>query len=94
MKAKDALVGFLFWLGILAFVFFVASADSLPMWVLLILAAIAWVAYILIVIRDYQRAKRRAEKPQFYVRGPGGRLVPLDSLPSPQDLYDQEADKR
>jgi hypothetical protein len=93
MKAKDALVGFLFWLGILAFGFIIMTADSLPGWVLLILAVLAWVAYILVVIRDYQRAKRRDEQPQFFARTPEGKLVPLKNIKT-QDIYDQEADKR
>lgn len=92
MKLKDALVGFLFWIGILAFGLFLISADSLPMWVLFTLAAIAWAAYILVIMRDKAREKRR-NQPQFYVKTPSGNVVPLDRIPQPQ-FYDQEEEKK
>lgn len=90
MKAKDALVAFLFWLGILAFVFFVMTIDSIPQWIVLVAAAIAWSALVLIFIRD--RAREKRQQPQFWVRSEDGELTPLDNRTTPQ-FYDQEADK-
>lgn len=92
MKLKDALVGFLFWIGILVFSFVVSALDSLPMWALFILAALSWTAYILVVIRDHKREKRYAKQPEFFVRTPNGKVIPLSDIPNPQPIYDQEED--
>lgn len=66
MKLKDALVGLLTWLGILALIFFVGSVDSAPKWFLVVVAVLAWAFYILVVIRDHSRWKRR--RPLFYIQ--------------------------
>lgn len=55
MKLKDALVAVLTWLGILGFLAIFLSIDGWPMGMLIVLAAIVWSVYILVIIRDYQR---------------------------------------
>lgn len=83
MNLKDALVGFLFWVWILAFGAFVMSADSLPLWILLILAAVAWIVYIVVAIRDHARD----------IKFPLLRYREAPAAPKPQPVYDQEEDK-
>ncbi len=55
MTIRDLLLNVLIGIALLPFIFLVAAADSLPMWLLLVVAAILWVVYIVIVIRDHAR---------------------------------------
>ncbi len=83
MNLKDALVGFLTWIWIMAFGGFVIVADSLPMWVLLIIAALAWIAFVIVAIRDHQRD----------IKFPLLRYREAPVAPKTQPVYDQEEDK-
>lgn len=105
MKLKDALVGLLFWIGILTFLFVVMSLESWPMWALFVLSIVVWAIYILVVIRDHERAKRALKNPVLWMTVEGedgvrrwtamdgsGRTKPLNSQPPhTQPIYDQEA---
>jgi len=55
MSIRDLLLNVLIGIGVALFVAFVAVAESLPMWVLVIVAVVVWAMYIVIVIRDHQR---------------------------------------
>lgn len=83
MNLKDVLTGFLFWIGIIVFGTFIVSIDSLPMWILLILAVVAWIAFIIVAIRDHQRD----------IKFPLLRYREAPAAPQPQPVYDQEEDK-
>ena len=78
---KDVIVGLLVWIGILAFGLFLATADTFPMTILLILAILLWFAYILVIVRDYQREKRYPTV-RYDTRKPN----------APQNVYNQEED--
>lgn len=55
MSIRDLLLNILIGLGVAAFIFMVSVLDSIPFWILVILAIIAWATYIIIVIRDHSR---------------------------------------
>jgi len=100
MKPKQVIEFVLYSLGILGFLTGVSALETLAdhdptlFFIIGVVVSILLIAaWVLLVIRDNARERRRDEEPQFYVQGPGGRLVPLNSLPNPQDLYDQEEDK-
>lgn len=86
IKTKDVLNSLLWWIAILAFGFVVITIDSLPLWALLILALVVWVAYILVIIRDGKRAKRDRERDEQY---PVARI----DLGRRNVIYDQEEEK-
>lgn len=88
MSVRDFLLNLLIAFGIASFVIVVAAMDSLPMWVLGVLAFLVWVIYIVIVVRDHQRdikfplIRYRPNEPQDRV------------IKAPQTaIYDQEEDK-
>lgn len=88
MSIRDILLTFLTGIGLGAFIAFVAMADSLPLWLLGVLAILAWVAYIVIVIRDHQRD---IKFPIFRVRPPESQNRVIKT---PQTtVYDQKEDK-
>lgn len=107
MKLKDALVGIMLWIGILAFLLVLMSLESWTMWTLFALAVVIWMFYILVIIRDHEREKRRLNNPVLWmvIDGPdgvkkwaamdgSGRTQPLGNRPPHgQGIYDQEEDK-
>ena len=86
MNLKDALIGFLSCIGILVFGLYTTTIDSLPMWVLLVLAIFTFVAYIIVAIRDHQRD---IKYPLLRYRE-----APKDPRAIPQPVYDQEEDDK
>lgn len=105
MSLKDALVGFLFWISISMFVFMVISIDSWPLWFVIVIAIITWIAYVVLAIREHEKKKSR---PTFWMKlrdrkgnavwtamDGSGRTRPIDAIDprSPQDIYDQEEEK-
>lgn len=60
MRSKDAIVSVLVFLGIVFATFVITTIDSWGLLPLAVLAITLWVAYILVVVRDYQRFKKAA----------------------------------
>ena len=88
MSIRDLLLNVLIGIGVALFVAFVVVAESLPMWVLVIVAIVVWLVYIVIVIRDHQRD---IKYPLVRVRPtPTARRTPRAPQATP---YDQEEDK-
>lgn len=99
MKPKQVLEFILYTLGVLGFLTGVSALETLAnrdaalfFIVGVVIGILLLGAWVLLVIRDNAREKRRNERPQFFARGENGQLVPLNSLPNPQELYDQEED--
>lgn len=104
MKLKDALVGLMFWLLALVIVFSVSIEDG-PTWAVVVISIIVWIAYTLVIIRDY-RAEKNRPRPVFWLEMDGewraidsdGQLIPREKMPpkpiEEPNIYDQEEDER
>jgi hypothetical protein len=55
MTIRDLLLNFLIGLGVASFVMFASILESIPLWIIVILAAILWAFYVVLVIRDHSR---------------------------------------
>ena len=80
MTIRDLCLNVLIFLGVVGFIFVALALESAPIWVALIVAAIVWAIYIVLVVRDHQRD----------IRYP---LVRIKETPRPrsnQTIYDQE----
>lgn len=89
MSIRDLLLNVLIGIGVALFVAFVVVAESLPMWVLVIVAVVVWAIYIVIVIRDHQRD---IKYPLLRYRpAPTTTRVPRAPQATP---YDQEKEER
>lgn len=87
MSIRDMLLNSLIAIGLALMIVFVAMADSLPLWILIIVAVIVWAGYIVLVIRDHQRD----------IKYPVVRYRPTDppirTIKPPQTtVYDQKED--
>lgn len=89
MSIRDILLNSLIAIGLVFMIIFVAAADSLPMWLLVIAATIIWVVYVILVIRDHQRD---VKYPLVRYRRTA---PPIRTIKSPQTtVYDQKEDIR
>lgn len=88
MSIRELLLNVLIAIGLAFMILFVAAADSLPLWFLIVVAIVAWVIYVVIVIRDHQRD----------IKYPIIRYRPTDppirTIKPPQTaVYDQKEDQ-
>lgn len=95
MNIKEFAQMVLISLGLAMLIFLVAAADSMPMWVLLVVALIFWVVWVVQILRE----TRAGVKLKVMI---DGEWVPIEDLtpeqtarhlyhsPSPVQLFDQD----
>ncbi len=89
MSIRDLMLNVLIAIGLAFGIIFVAAADSLPMWLLIVVAAIAWIVSIVLVVRDHQRDIK------FPLIRHRPRPIPTRVVKAPQTTaYDQKEDQQ
>ena len=106
MKLKDIFEAFFLALGLFTFLVVLHAVVAAPFWISVIIAAVLWLIYVILVIRDNSRMNR----PYFWIRDGRqrwraidlkGDLIPLEKTPSnppitkgsSQAIFDQEDHK-
>lgn len=83
MTWKNVFLNLLIGLGLVGFIIGVAALEVIPFWVAIIIAAVLWIIFIVLELRDQEREKRY----------PVLRYQPSQKTPkTTQTIYDQEAD--
>lgn len=83
MSIRDLLLNILIGIGFVGFVIGVSVLETLPFWALIIVAAIVWLIYIVIVVRDHYHD----------IKYPLLRYRPAAEPKRPQSIYDQAKEK-
>lgn len=85
---KDLFIGILSTITVILLALLVAIVDSLPIWMLLVLAVIFWVILIVLLVRENMKTRT------LYVFDVGkGVWVPIDPM-TQQEIIKQEEEKR
>lgn len=102
MKQKQVLEFIFYIVGVFGFLLGVgalntlAEVDTTTFFVVgVIVGTLLILVWLLLVLRDNARERRRSETPQFFVKTPTG-LMPLDQATENRrqaELYDQEEDE-
>ena len=82
MSIRDLFLNLLIGIGFVGFVVAVSALETIPFWVAVIVAALLWLVYIVLVIRDHARD---IKYPILRYRP-----APVATRPEPQPIFDQD----